>query len=71
MERGEKLNVLIGKQLLERMRAIVEAEGWVSDQEFIRQAIREKIERWEKENNAYGHPGRIPKKEENKKQEDE
>ncbi|MEM3845484.1 MAG: hypothetical protein QXU98_07270 [Candidatus Parvarchaeota archaeon] len=45
--------------------------SWFKEADFIRDAVKEKIERWNKEHGAYGHPGRAPKKEENKKQEDE
>ena len=32
---------------------------WMNIQEFIRDAVNEKIDRWKKEHSAYGQPGRI------------
>jgi len=52
--KGEKVNVLIPEGMIEAIENILKVDqSWISKQEFIRQAIQEKIDRWKKE-----HPGR-------------
>lgn len=47
--RGEKINVLIPEGLLKQVRQIMENEhNWISVQDFIRQAVHEKVERNQK-----------------------
>ena len=36
--------------LLETVERIARAEGWANRQAFIEQAVREKVERWKREN---------------------
>lgn len=44
------MNVFVPIGLYEDMKKIVEKEGkWMSEPDFIREAVREKIERWKKE----------------------
>jgi len=51
--KGEKVNVLIPEGMIEAIENILKVDqSWISKQEFIRQAIQEKIDRWKKE-----HPG--------------
>jgi len=51
--KGEKVNVLIPEGMIEAIENILKVDqSWISRQEFIRQAIQEKIDRWKKE-----HPG--------------
>jgi Arc/MetJ-type ribon-helix-helix transcriptional regulator len=48
---GEKVNVLFPSKAFEEMTEIVETKGkWISVQEFIREAVSEKIDRIKKEN---------------------
>jgi hypothetical protein len=48
--RGEKLNVLIPEGMMKQVHEIMEKDpSWISVQEFIRQAVSEKIERWNKD----------------------
>jgi Arc/MetJ-type ribon-helix-helix transcriptional regulator len=48
---GKKINVLFPTKTNEEMKEIVETKGkWISVQEFIREAVYEKIERIKKEN---------------------
>ena len=48
--RGEKLNVLIPEGMIKQVHEIMEKEpSWISVQEFIRQAVSEKIDRWQKD----------------------
>jgi Arc/MetJ-type ribon-helix-helix transcriptional regulator len=45
--RGEKINVLIPEGMVKQIEAIMEKDpSWISMQEFIRQAISEKIVKW-------------------------
>jgi len=47
--RGEKINILIPEGLLKQVKQIMEDEQtWISIQDFIRQAIFEKVERTQK-----------------------
>ena len=51
--KGEKINILIPEGMIEAIENILKVDqSWISKQEFIRQAIQEKIDRWKKE-----HPG--------------
>ncbi len=44
---GEKINVLIPDGMVKKIKVIMERDpSWISIQEFIRQAISEKIEKW-------------------------
>ena len=48
--RGQKINVLIPEGMVKQIETLMEKDpSWISMQEFIRQAISEKIERWYKE----------------------
>ena len=48
--RGEKINVLIPEGMLAKINDLLQRDqSWISIQEFIRQAVAEKIERIEKE----------------------
>jgi metal-responsive CopG/Arc/MetJ family transcriptional regulator len=48
--RGEKVNVLIPEGMISQVDEIMKKDAsWISVQEFIRQAVAEKIERWKKE----------------------
>lgn len=50
---GKKMNILIPDGMYAKIEKIIQIDqSWISVQEFIRQAIAEKIDRWEKE-----HPG--------------
>ena len=50
--RGEKINVLIPEGLMKQVRQIMEDEqNWISLQDFIRQAVSEKVERIQKPKN--------------------
>ena len=47
---GEKINVLIPEGMVKNIWLIMEKDpSWISIQEFIRQAVAEKIDRWNKE----------------------
>jgi hypothetical protein len=47
--RGEKINVLIPEGLLRQVRQIIENDqNWISVQDFIRQAVFEKVDRIQK-----------------------
>jgi len=51
--RGVKIGILIPEGMIEAIENILKVDqSWISKQEFIRQAIQEKIDRWKKE-----HPG--------------
>ena len=51
---GEKKTVLIPAGMLREMHDIMNKDDkWISEQEFIREAIKEKIEKWKK-NQSYG-----------------
>lgn len=48
--RGEKINVLIPEGMVKQIEAIMERDpSWISMQEFIRQAVSEKIDRWHRD----------------------
>ena len=48
--RGEKVNVLIPEGMIRQVDEIMKKDAsWISVQEFIRQSVAEKIERWKKE----------------------
>ena len=48
--RGEKINVLIPEGMVKQIEAIMDKDpSWISMQEFIRQAVSEKIERWRRD----------------------
>ena len=51
--RGEKINILIPDGMVKNIQILMEKDpSWISIQEFIRQAIAEKIDRRHKENIA-------------------
>ena len=53
--KGKKKNILIPDGMVRDIEEIVESsQSWISLQEFIRQAIAEKIDRWKKENPEKG-----------------
>ena len=56
--RGEKINVLIPQGMVEQISHIMtEDPSWISAQEFIRQSVAEKIDRWKREHaEISGHP---------------
>lgn len=56
--RGEKINVLIPQGMVEQISRIMrEDPSWISAQEFIRQSVAEKIDRWKREHaEISGHP---------------
>lgn len=48
--RGQKIGVLIPEGMINQIENIMEKDpSWISMQEFIRQAVSEKIDRWHKE----------------------
>jgi hypothetical protein len=45
--RGQKINILIPEGMIKQIEEIMKRDpSWISTQEFIRQAISEKVERW-------------------------
>lgn len=48
--RGEKIGILVPEGMMQKIAQIMERDpSWISTQEFIRQAVSEKIDRWYKE----------------------
>ena len=48
--RGQKINVLIPEGMIKQIESIMDKDpSWISMQEFIRQSISEKIDKWNKE----------------------
>ena len=48
--RGVKVGVLIPDGMLRQVEEIMDKDpSWISTQEFIRQAVSEKIERWHRD----------------------
>lgn len=48
--RGVKLGILVPEGMINQIEQIMERDpSWISTQEFIRQAISEKIDKWYKE----------------------
>lgn len=48
--RGVKLGILVPEGMMRQVDEIMERDpSWISTQEFIRQAISEKIDRWYKD----------------------
>jgi hypothetical protein len=53
-----KLPVGIYNDIIQAMNA---EETWLTPQDFIKEAIKEKIDRHKKEHGGYGNPGRHPR----------
>ena len=54
-DKNKKFNIALPGGMLRDAESIVEKEGsWLSVQEFIRDSIKEKIERWKRE-----HPPKV------------
>ena len=50
----QKITLLIPDGLMNEIEKVMQAENrWISVQDFVRESIKEKIDRWKKE-----HPGR-------------
>ena len=48
--RGQKIGVLIPEGMIKQIGSIMDKDpSWISMQEFIRQAVSEKIDRWYKD----------------------
>ena len=48
--RGQKINVLIPEGMVKQIEEIMDKDpSWISIQEFTRQAVSEKIERWRRD----------------------
>ena len=45
-----RLTLWLPTVLVDTLERITQAEGWANRQAFIEQAVREKVERWKREN---------------------
>ncbi len=51
--------------MVKEINIMMNQEGkWINTQDFVRDAVREKIDRWKKEHGGYGNPERVGKKRE-------